>query len=109
MYEEIQRLINEMNPRAIPYVMLTLYGILIGIFIEWRGLKLILSGDIKINWLIIPSLLVLIIGFIPDYNWFYWFGVGEPWFIEPLRFRESQMAIDIIAGILLIRSLTNKT
>ncbi|KGX83205.1 hypothetical protein [Pontibacillus marinus] len=107
MYWNIQELINKMDTTPIPYIKLTVYGMLIGILVEWYSLNAIFKGHFKVNWLIVPTLLLMILAFIPDYYWFAWFGVGKPWFVAPFRFRESQMALDIITGILLVRSLSN--
>ncbi|QHE52688.1 hypothetical protein [Pontibacillus sp. HMF3514] len=107
MYWTIQELIKKMDSTPIPYIKLTIYGMLIGILVEWFSLKAIFQGNFKVNWLFVPTLFLMVLAFIPDYYWFSWFGVGKPWFVSPFRYRESQMALDIITGILLVRSLTN--
>ncbi|MYL35647.1 hypothetical protein GLW05_18890 [Pontibacillus yanchengensis] len=107
----LQDLIREKNDTPTPYIKLTIYGLFIGILVEWYSLKSIFQGHIKVNWLLAPALVFLVLAFIPDDNWFKWFGVGRDGFeavIAPFRFRESQMAFDIVTGILLIRSFTTK-
>jgi uncharacterized protein YacL len=108
MYWTIRDLIEKNITTGVPYIKSTLYGMFIGILVEWYSLRSILQGNFKLNWLFAPTLVILILVFIPEYYWYNWFGLGGPWFVEPFKYRESQIALDIIAGILFIRSLTIK-
>lgn len=82
-----------------------MWGFLFGILIEWRGLRQILRRNIKVNWLIAPAILLMIISIIPRIYWAVWFGAGTAWFINIFRIAEFQLLLNAFSGILLIRSL----
>ena len=83
---------------------------ILGLLIEWNGLKEIFKLNTKVNWLIIPAMFLGIIGFIPTVNLLQWFGVGwrglKDGTIHILMVPESSVIVLVLAGILLIRSLT---
>ncbi|TFB13488.1 hypothetical protein E3U55_16070 [Filobacillus milosensis] len=98
-----------LNASENPYFVLlkmSLWGFLFGVFIEWRSLKDVLIGNIRINWLIAPAAILIVIGFIPIIKWVQWFGVGTPFYIEMLSLPEINVVINIASGILLVRGLS---
>ncbi|ENH97741.1 hypothetical protein J416_04236 [Gracilibacillus halophilus YIM-C55.5] len=63
------------NPH-IPLLKMSLWAFLFGILTEWKALKnIILKGNIKINWILVPSILLAIISFIPRMYWIKWSGI----------------------------------
>jgi hypothetical protein len=50
---------------------------LFGVLIEWKRLKTIFTG--KVNWLLLPSLVLIIAGSIPVFCYLYLFGLGFSW------------------------------
>ncbi|MUK89308.1 hypothetical protein GMD78_13095 [Ornithinibacillus sp. L9] len=86
------------------YYLLTLYGLLIGVLLEFKSIKGIIRGHVKISWTLFPSIILLVIVLIPDYLWVTWYGKDGPWYINPLLYPGTQMSLDIIVGVLLARS-----
>lgn len=97
---------NEMqdNPYLVGFKM-SLWGFLFGVLMEWKDLRNILIGNIRVNWLIAPAVLLIIIGFIPIIRWVEWFGVGTPFYTEMLGLPEINVVITILSGTLLVRAL----
>lgn len=95
--------INRMNTSPFPYIKMTFYSILIGILLEWKSLKSVVNGNIKIDWQIAPAIFVLIVAFIPEYYWISRFPQGTLW--QALAIGRIQAFIDVIAGILIARSI----
>ncbi|MBO8155844.1 MAG: hypothetical protein H0Z32_05230 [Bacillaceae bacterium] len=95
--------INRMNTSPFPYIKMTFYSILIGILLEWKSLKSVVNGNIKIDWQIAPAIIVLIVAFIPEYYWISRFPQGTIW--QALSTGRIQVFIDVIAGILISRSI----
>ncbi|KUO62626.1 MAG: hypothetical protein APF84_02455 [Gracilibacter sp. BRH_c7a] len=85
-------------------------ALLFGFLIEWNGLKAIFNRKIKVNWLMIPAVLLMILGFIPIAQWQLWFGVAwtglKHGTIHALAVKESHIMVMILAGVLLVRSIT---
>ncbi|MFZ3580242.1 hypothetical protein [Virgibacillus sp. DJP39] len=96
------------NPQ-IPLLKMSLWSFLFGILIEWKGLKnIILKGNFKVNWLVVPSVLLAIISFIPRMYWVKWFSIDIPFFIEMFLLAETQILLTALSGILLVRSFNGK-
>jgi hypothetical protein len=93
-----------------PYVFrLTLYALLFGILLEWRGLKRALKRNFKINYLVVPMVITGGLSFFPHHQWYILYGLGnDGWLIliYPLRFVSIHVVLAIITGVLLIRSFT---
>jgi len=91
------------------------WGFLFGLLIEWQSIKRTLTGHFKINWLFIPTILLLIAVTIPSTTWGFWGGAGgEPygikplsWILEPVQITETRVALSVLSGILLVRSLSS--
>ncbi|MTI85912.1 MAG: hypothetical protein FH756_18955 [Firmicutes bacterium] len=91
------------------------WSFLFGLLIEWQNIKRIFLGHFKTNWFFIPSILLLIAVIIPSTTWGFWGGAGgegygiKPlsWILEPLQITETRIALGVLAGILLVRSLSS--
>jgi hypothetical protein len=81
----------------------SLVGFAIGVLFEFNSLWKIINGFIKINWLIVPGIILLIIAFLPSYYTMQ-FPIIETRDIQFLSYTEIHVAIDILAGILFVRS-----
>jgi hypothetical protein len=104
---DIRQSIKKIYNPQIPLIKMSLWGFLFGILIEWRALKTIIQGNIKINWLLFPAILLSIVCFIPSLYWSMWFGNGAPFYIQMFSIAETQMLLTVFSGILLVRSFTN--
>ncbi|WLD94492.1 hypothetical protein [Alkalihalobacillus sp. AL-G] len=82
----------------------TFWAFLFGILIEWKALRNIMQGNIKVNWLFIPAIFLAIVCFIPRLYWSIWFGLANPFYIEMFKMAETQILLTALSGILLVRS-----
>ncbi|MCF8012191.1 MAG: hypothetical protein K9L56_13025 [Clostridiales bacterium] len=93
---------------------------LFGLLMEYNGIKKIVKKEIEINkLLLIITLIILVSSFIPVYYWMKWQGYlliipyeifykVLTWPLQPLRYLETQALLNVLSGVLLVRSLTNK-
>jgi hypothetical protein len=102
---EVQTAINNAYLFKIPLLKMSLWGLFFGILIEWKTLLNIYKGNVKVNWLIAPAILLSIVCFIPRLYWGLWFGSVTPFYIEMFKIPEIQMLLTAFSGILLVRSL----
>lgn len=79
---EVRQAVEKVYRPQIPLMKMSLWGFLFGILIEWKTLKSIIKGNIKINWLLIPAIILIIACFIPSLYWSVWFGNGAPFYIQ---------------------------
>ncbi|MCP8616052.1 hypothetical protein [Salirhabdus salicampi] len=93
----------------IPLLKMSLWAFLFGMLVEWNGLNnIILNRNLKVNWLLVPAILLAIISFIPRIYWVAWFGANIPFFIEMFLLAETQILLTALSGILLVRSFNGK-
>ena len=72
----------------------------------WKALyNILIEKQIKVNWLLIPAVLLAIISFIPRAYWVIWFSADIPFFIEMFQVPEIQILLTAFSGLLFIRSL----
>ncbi|WP_134341636.1 hypothetical protein [Filobacillus milosensis] len=102
----VNRHLNNVDNLYLVLFKMSLWGYLFGVLIEWKGFKNILIGNIRVNWLKAPAILLIIIGFIPIIKWVVWFGVGTPFYIEMLGLPEINVDINILSGTLSVRALS---
>jgi hypothetical protein len=102
-YFELQGLYQRGELEFAPSLKVSLVGVAIGVLFEFNGLWKVINGSIKINWFIVPGIILLIIAFLPSYYTIQ-FPIIETWDIQFLSYTEIHVAIDILAGILLVRS-----
>ncbi|KGX87141.1 hypothetical protein [Pontibacillus marinus] len=95
------------------YFSISLLSILFGILIEWKRVLKILKGDLKINWLMIPTVILLMISLTPYTYTFKFVGIASfrhiPFGIlfAPMQQTHVLLMIGILTGIMLVRSLKN--
>lgn len=110
-YYEFQQEIRQMRSPLWTQaeIKVNLLGFLFGFLIEWSGLKAIYNRKIKVNWLMIPAILLILIGFIPIVQWQLWFGVAwtglKHGTVHALAVKESHIMVMILAGVLFVRSI----
>lgn len=99
----------------VPFIRLSLISFLFGILIEWKRLSMAVRGNWGLSWLLLPALMLLVLGVIPPWLYYETFGIGSPygikflgWLIEPLRHSITNNVISILAGVLLVRSVTKE-
>lgn len=105
LYWEYRQTLKRAEVDHVQFFLMTLYPLIIGILVEWKSLKQLIKGEFQINLLLIPAIIMLILAFIPNIYWTYWFGVGL-WYVDILTISQTSVVIDLIAGVLFIRSLT---
>ena len=91
-------------------IKVNLLGFLFGILLDWKGLKAIYyRRKVQINWLMVPAILLIVIGFIPILQWQLWFGVAwtglKHGTVHALAVKESHIMVMILAGVLFVRSI----
>jgi len=101
---ELRKALDSMDKPQVPLLKMSLWTFLFGILIEWKGLKNISQGNIRVNWLLVPAISLAIISFIPRLYWGIWFGLGNPFYIEMFKMTEIQILLTAFSGILLVRS-----
>lgn len=93
------------------YFCISLLSVLFGVLIESRRFLTIFTGSLKVNWLIIPSLILLVISLLPHTYTFYYIGISSyrhfPHGIlfAPLQNTHTLIMLGILTGVLLVRSL----
>ncbi|MGP4072913.1 hypothetical protein ACTWQB_10205 [Piscibacillus sp. B03] len=90
-------------------ITMSLWAFLFGVLIEWEGLRSLFKGKFNLNWLLlIPTVILSILVFIPNVYWVKWYGVSQ--FIYPNIFflPETHMVLSVLAGIMLVRSIVEK-
>ncbi|GGM41260.1 hypothetical protein GCM10011351_29310 [Paraliobacillus quinghaiensis] len=93
------------------YFYMTLLSILLGVLIEWKRLLKIITGNLKLNWLIVPSVILLIISLIPmsliveQLGFVSYHNFLQGILFAPLQDINTILILGILSGILLIRSL----
>ncbi|MEN2766266.1 hypothetical protein [Ornithinibacillus xuwenensis] len=90
---------------------IAVWAYLFGILSEWRAIQQLINKEIKVNLkLLIPSLFLTTLVFIPNIYWLKWFGSPMPklehLFINIFIIPETHMVVSVLAGILFIRSFT---
>lgn len=99
--------ISEPTGNAQSYIILmNLYGIFFGVIIEWNSFFNVIKGRIYIDWIVLVSALILVcICFIPTTNWVFWFGFGQPFYIDMLWKPQIHTILTVLSGILITRAL----
>jgi len=85
---------------------MTLWGVLFGVLLESKRVIAIILGNFKLNWLLVPTMILFVLVFIPRTYVLHWFGVGEPFYIWMFLVPDTHMVLSILAGVFLVRSLT---
>jgi len=103
---ELQKVYATQSDYKLPFTKLMLWGMFIGIFIEWNGLKNIIKGNVSVNLLLIPTIILLVVVFIPSIYWEFQFGLGGPFYMKVLKIPDLHIILSVLTGILLVRSLS---
>ncbi len=89
------------------YTKLSLWAFLFGVLMEWNGISRIIQGEWKFNWVtLIPTAIISILVFIPNFYWVKWYGaIGpEDFFLNIFQIPETHIILAVLAGTLLVRS-----
>ncbi|UCZ54306.1 hypothetical protein LGQ02_05960 [Bacillus shivajii] len=96
-------------------VLLSVLCVMFGILIEWRKILTIFKSGVNVNWLIVPSVILLMIAILP-----YGFSIVvivihnifgtslNPPIVTPLLTESVRNITFVFAGIILVRSLTKE-
>ncbi|MGM8215801.1 hypothetical protein ACLIA0_09545 [Bacillaceae bacterium W0354] len=103
-YWEVQKSTDTMDKPQVPLLKMSLWAFFFGMLIEWRALLNIIQGNIRVNWLLIPAILLVIVSFIPRVYWVKWFGLGTPFYLDIFKIAEVQILLTALSGILFVRS-----
>lgn len=105
MLEQLRRLnIREFNQYH-TYMMLC--GVAFGILLGWKNIVSLIGNRIKVNWLIVPTLLMLIPVFYPFHYWMLHIKMGSILYTI-LSSLEVSIALSIVTGLFLTLSLSTK-
>ncbi|WP_143015301.1 hypothetical protein [Halobacillus aidingensis] len=109
-YHELQTAMQRASEDSFTLLMtMSLWAFLFGILMGWKALyNIIFEKRIKVNWIIIPSIILAIISFIPRVYWVKWFSLDLPFFIEMFQVPETQILLTAFSGLLFIRSLDGR-
>ncbi|MGP4062354.1 hypothetical protein [Halobacillus sp. H74] len=109
-YHDYQIAAERASDKTLTLLMTTsLWAFLFGVLMEWKALyNIIFNKRIKLNWLLIPAVLLAIISFIPRVYWVKWFSNDIPFFIEMFLLPETQILLTAFSGLLFIRSIDGK-
>lgn len=94
-------------------IRLSLWAFIIGVLMEWGGVKNLFKKKFDFKWqLIIPSIVLTIMILIPNVYWLKWYGGPSPTlehFIFNIFFlTETHMILSVLAGTIFIRSLAKR-
>jgi hypothetical protein len=106
-------IVDRIDPLKNLYI--SVLSILFGFLIEWRNLLKVLGGNIRITWLFFPSVILLIVSLLPITYTLYKFGMGMSYrviphgiLLAPLQNPTTIIILNVLAGILLVRSLLKR-
>jgi hypothetical protein len=103
-------LVNRIDPLKLLYT--SVLGVLFGFLIEWRNCLKIFGGYIKINCLLLPSVILLIVSLLPITYKMIKLGIlGTSYrviphgiFLAPLLNSTTIIIVNVLVGVLLVRS-----
>jgi amino acid transporter len=88
---------------------MSLWAFLFGVLMEWNGLRSLVKGRFNFNWqLLIPTVILSILVFIPNIYWVKWYGVSQDIYPNILLLPETHMILSVLAGTMLVRSFVKK-
>ncbi|WP_093213151.1 hypothetical protein [Sediminibacillus albus] len=86
-------------------ITMSLWAFLFGVLMEWKGLRSLFNGRINFNWkLLIPTLILSILVFIPNIYWMRWYGVSQDIYPNIFLLPETHMILSVLAGTMLVRT-----
>jgi hypothetical protein len=93
------------------YFYISILSIFFGILIEWKAVLNIFAGHFKINLLIIPSVILLVVCLLPFPYKMLKFGMGMSYreiphgiFLAPLYIPTTIIILNVLVGVLIVRS-----
>ncbi|QTN00310.1 hypothetical protein ERJ70_13980 [Sediminibacillus dalangtanensis] len=90
-------------------IAMSLWAFLFGVLMEWKGLRSLLKGQFNFNWkLLIPTVILSVLVFIPNIYWVKWYGVSQDIYPNIFLLPETHMILSVLAGTILVRSFTDK-
>ncbi|MFC2946934.1 hypothetical protein [Virgibacillus sediminis] len=94
---------------SILLVTMTLWAFLIGVLMEWKGLANLIKGRFNFNWqLFIPTVILSILVFIPNFFWVKWYGVSQNLYPNIFLLPETHLILSVLAGTMSVRSFAKK-
>ncbi|MFD2637885.1 hypothetical protein ACFSW4_03210 [Piscibacillus salipiscarius] len=109
-YYELQEAAQRVEERTYILLMsMTLCAFLFGVLMEWNGLRSLFKRRFKFNWkLFVPTLLLMVLVFIPRLYWTKWFGITDNFLLQVFLLTETQVVLSVLTGTLFIRSISEK-
>ncbi len=110
---EIQEEVQKLSSIGISGVIkLNVLAFFFGLLIEWQGIKKIFQRKVKVNRVIIISIIIFLLGIIPNHYWIFWFGLGMSGIkmgtVNALAVYDSHILLMVLSGVLFVRSLVKK-
>lgn len=106
-YEELRKANTGNDNIRFLLTKMTLWGVLFGVLLESKRVIALILGNLKLNWLLAPAMILLVLVFIPRTYVLHWFGAVEPFYIWIFLVPDTHMVLSILTGVLLVRSLTS--
>ncbi len=120
--QKLGRYMEDTGAVALLLLRINIWGIMFGVLIEWWEAKRIITGHMKPNRLIIPTIVLLLVQMLlalsPIINNLKWLMMVHPhpvfrnsiyaWLLNPFGEPRTHVAINILTGVMLVRSLAKK-
>ncbi|GAE06872.1 hypothetical protein JCM10914_3059 [Paenibacillus sp. JCM 10914] len=107
--EEIRIARERLTDLLVPLLKLNLWGFLVGVLLEWRSIRAVLTDSLRINGMLLPAVLLTILVFIPGPYWVEWLGLRDSFMMNMLLMSETHLLLCVVAGVLMMRSLHGRT
>ncbi|WP_407270748.1 hypothetical protein [Radiobacillus sp. PE A8.2] len=87
---------------------MSLWAFLFGVLMEWNGLRKLVRGKFTLNWqLLIPTVILSVLMFIPTIYWYLWYGGTDNVYPDIFALPETHMVLSVLAGTMLVRSFVD--
>ncbi|MBH0231139.1 hypothetical protein [Halobacillus yeomjeoni] len=108
-YEGLETAKERFDGLYMYYYIFTSLGVLFGILLEYKKVIQLFKGNWKLDWTLLFSVSLLILAFIiSPWNILQWFSADPPLFIEVFSMPQTELILPILAGVMLVRSLTRE-
>ncbi|MFD1019538.1 hypothetical protein [Thalassobacillus hwangdonensis] len=105
LHEEVQ----QASVQIVTLLKMTLWAFMFGILMEWRGLWNLVRGRFHLNWLLlIPTILLSVVVFIPRIYWIDWYQVSQNFYPNVFLLPDIHMILTVFAGTMLVRSFSTR-
>lgn len=109
-YHDIARSQSKLVDSGTKYIKFSALAFCIGLLIEWRSIKKLFSGNVRLHINIVFPIVFAIICFIPETYWVQKLGLGRMFILDSLQITSIKTVMTTLSAVILIRNLqTNGT